>query len=281
MRIIFFGTPDFVIPVVLQLYKTYGEDLIAVVTRSPKQSGRDKKISRSDVDNWAYKHKIPVIYGLDKIPAADLGIVASFGLIIPQEVINKFSNGILNIHPSLLPKYRGASPIQFQIADGAVQTGVSVIKMDEKMDHGPIVSQFKDTVQVQDTNETLRIRLFERSAKFLIDLIPNYLSGKIKLKPQNHEQATFTKIITRQNGFVADPFEDPTKTDRLYKAMQPWPGVWTLLRLSAMEGHAKRLKILKLHLEDKKLILDEVQIEGKTPVTWDQFKKGYPGYKLA
>ncbi len=279
LKIVFFGTPDYVLPILKALVKKYGrgeEGLVAVVTQSPKAAGRKKFISRSPVDNWAYKHKVPVIYNLTKIPKAELGILAAYGKIIPQEIISHFKLGILNIHPSLLPLYRGPSPVQAAIAKGETTTGVSVIKMDEKIDHGPIVSQFKETIQTQDTTTSLRARLFERAAKFLIDLIPAYLERKITPKKQNETQATYTKIYTKQDGFLDLTKTKPQEAERFIRAMDPWPGAWTLIYLPSSK-QAKRLKILKAHLDKKKLILDKVQLEGKNPVSWEQFEAGYPG----
>ena len=216
--------------------------------------------------------------------------------------------GILNIHPSLLPKYRGASPVQAAITSGETQTGVTVIKMDELMDHGAIVSSFKDEILKADTSETLRDRLFEKSAKFIVDLIPNYLKGKIKLKEQVHNDATFTKLLTREHGFInpvfikktlegitskknweiqfikAKPLQAPLIKDysqvpdvnsieRFIRAMAPWPGAWTTVTL---QNDQRRLKILSSHIEDKKLVFDKVQMEGKDPVSWEEFKRGYP-----
>lgn len=285
MKIIFFGTPDYVLPVVDALYKEYRtskhKGVVAVVTQPPKPAGRDKKIKYSAVDAWAYKKNIPIFYNYDGLPEADLGVVAAYGKIIPKPVIDDFKFGILNVHPSLLPKYRGASPVQAAIAAGDSVTGVTVIKMDEKMDHGPIISSFKEDILDDDTNETLRTRLFERSAQFLIDLIPNYLNGKIKPKEQDHDKATFTKLITKEDGFVKEPFKDPATTERLFRAYHPWPGVWTKIKISSEKGAKMlRLKMLKLHLMGEKLILEQVQLEGKNPVTWEEFKKGYPTVKF-
>ncbi|KKU04023.1 MAG: Methionyl-tRNA formyltransferase [Candidatus Woesebacteria bacterium GW2011_GWE1_45_18] len=190
-------------------------------------------------------------------------------------MIDTFPHGILVVHPSLLPKYRGASPIQGAIANGDKQVGVTIIKMDEKMDHGPIVSQFKEETKPDDTTDTLRARLFERSKDVIVEMIEPYLQGKIKPKEQNHDEATYTKIITKQDGFIeAESFtSEAAKAERFIRAMQPWPQAWTLIG-------KKRLKILKAHLESGKLILDEVQLEGKSPVSWEEFKRGYPDANL-
>lgn len=276
LKVIFFGTPDYVLPVLEDLYKHY--KLVAVVTQPPKLAGRKQIKTFSAVDNWAHKRNIKVATDLgEKLPEANLGIVASYGKIIPERVIRHFPNGILNIHPSLLPKYRGASPIQFQIIDGQTQTGVTVIKMDKLMDHGPIVSQFAEQVNKTDTNETLRASLFEKSAQFLIDLIPNYISQKIRLKEQNHNDATFTKIISKEDGLVDLKKDKPEVVERKFRALKPWPGIWCYVQI---ERRKLRLKILDLHLEDGKLVLDKVQLEGKKAVSLEEFKRGYPQIEI-
>lgn len=286
MRIVFIGTPDYVLPVLTSLYKRYNsvknpdQGVVAVVTQPPKEVGRKKQIERSSVDNWAYKHKIPVYYDFSELPEADLGVLAAYGRIISSGDLNRFPLGILNIHPSLLPKYRGASPIQAAIANGETQTGVTVMKMDEKVDHGPIVSQFREEILSEETAESLRKRLFEKSSEFLLDLLPSFISQKIKLKEQNHNEATFTKLVTKQDGLIKDPFSEPSRTFNLYRAYQPWPGIWTEVRLSKNDTKAQRLKLLELHKEQEDIVLDKVQIEGKNPVNWKGFLAGYPDYSF-
>lgn len=287
MKIIFFGTPDYVIPVLEAIHKEYDDNfeqsLMAVVTQPPRPTGRKHFVTYSAVDDWAHKRKgIEIIRDLKskEFPEADLGIVAAYGKIIPDDIIKKFKFGILNIHPSLLPKYRGASPIQGALLNGETETGVSIIKMDEKMDHGPIVSSFKEPILSDDTNETLRKRLFERSAEFLINLIPNYIGGKIKLKQQDHEKATFTKIVERMDGFVNMNDEKAAEIYRKFRAYTPWPGIWTNVQLSNVDKESKRVKILKAHMEDEKLVIDEVQLEGKNAVSFEEFRLGYPDFKF-
>ena len=272
MRLIFFGTPDYVLPV-LDILNKYHE-IVAVVTQSPKPVGREKILTYSQVDTWAYKHKIHKQFDFENLPDADLGICASYGAIIPKFVINNFKFGILNVHPSLLPKYRGASPIQSAIANQDTPTGVTVIKMNEKMDHGPILSSFKEDILPDDTFETLRVRLFKLASEFLINLIPNYTKGKIKLKPQDDKLATFCKIISKQDGFVDLEKDNPEVIIAKLKAYTPWPGVWTYVQ----QPLKKRLKILEAELDinHQSLIINKVQLEGKNPVSWNQFKSAYP-----
>ena len=279
MKIVFFGTPDYVLPIIRAIHKKFvtgpgKSPIVAVVTQSPKPIGRKQILSYSAIDKWAHEHKLPIFYTADDLLKAnldfELGVLASYGEIIKRDVINMFSQGILVIHPSLLPKYRGASPVPAAIKNGDTITGVTILKMDEKMDHGPIVTQFKDEILATDTSDVLRNRLFEKSAEVLVETLTPYIQGKIKLKKQDDEKATFTKLVTKQDGFIDLAGSDPANTEKFIRAMSPWPGAWTLL------PNDKRLKLLKSHIEEEKLVLDEVQLEGKDPVSYKQFSIAYP-----
>lgn len=267
MKILFFGTPDYVLPVLETLNKYH--EIVGVVTQPPKPAGREKIIKYSAVDTWAHKKHIPIFFDFENLPKADVGILAAYGKIIPEKTLKSFKLGILNIHPSLLPKFRGASPIQFNLIEEPDKLGVTIIKLDEKMDHGPIVTQFKDELLEDDTLETVRKRLFERSAKVLLELLPAYEENKIHLKKQDETKATYTKLVKKEDGFVDLTKDSPEKILRMSKAFVPWPGIWTKLK------SGKRLKILKCHIFNLELILDKVQLEGKGPVSWNQFRSAY------
>ncbi len=307
MRIIFFGTPDYVIPILDKLHKYH--EIVAVVTQSPKPVGREKKLTYSAVDSWAFKKNIPRNFDYNDLPDTDMGVCASFGMIIPQTVLDKFKHGILNIHPSLLPQFRGSSPIQATLISGINPTGVTIIRMIDKLDAGPILTQFKEEVLPDDTNESLRARLFEKSADVLLEMIPAYVDGKIKYKHQDEEKASFTTMIKKEDAFI--PFEfiknamnlnfvmelnSNNKTwevgfiknynltpsaeviNRIIKAMSFWPVAWTNIEISNNKVKiTKRLKIISSHInpESGYLELDEVQLEGKKPTTWKQFKGSY------
>ena len=303
---VFFGTPDYVLPILSEIYKTYhitkGEsEIVAVVTQKPQATGRKKFIERTAVDNWAYKHKLPVIYDPREVPEASIGIVASYGVIIPENVIKRFTHGILNIHPSLLPKYRGASPIQAAILAGDEMTGVTIIQMDSQMDHGPIITQATEPILPTETAQDLRIKLFERASDVLLELLPSYMTGKINPKPQDHEKAVMVRLVAKEHGFIPPQFltnalegiapvkdweiafvndlklsPTPQVFVRLIRAMEPWPGVWTFVYPHGDEK--RRLKILKAHVEGEKLVLDSVQLEGRSVVTFKEFVAGYPNH---
>ena len=301
MKIVFFGTPDYVLPILKELNSRY--EIAAVVTQEPKPTGRKKIIIRSPVDNWAYKRKILVIYDLKKVPQFDLGVLAAYGKIIPKSAIFNSKFGILNIHPSLLPKYRGASPVQATIWTGDIEAGVTIIKIDELLDHDPIVSQFKEEISPSDTLETLRAKLFERASEVLIELIEPYLQGKIKTREQNHKEATSSTLVKKEHGFVPPKYLEaalkgksleetwsipfikdyslhptPYTLNCFIRAMDPWPRAWSLVNVNKKR---LRIKIIKAHLEEKKLVLDEVQLEGKNPISWKEFLAGYPAIAFA
>ncbi|OGM08225.1 hypothetical protein A2Z67_06380 [Candidatus Woesebacteria bacterium RBG_13_36_22] len=315
MKLVFFGTPDYVIPVLEFLHKkfkskTERSPIEAVVTQAPKPQGRKKELSFSPVDTWAYRKGIAKFFNptdliKNKINA-DLGILASYGEIIPFEVINHFPHGILNIHPSLLPLWRGSSPVQAMIISKD-QAGVTILKVDDKLDHGPIICQFKDEVLPEDTTDTLRNRLFKRSGEILATLIPAYIAGKITPRKQDESSATYTREIKKDDAFIPAKFikaasqgrtsksiwkmnfmkdftshYSPITIHNFIRAMQPWPVAWTNIRIKNQD---LRIKILKSHLEpitnhkpqttNQKLVFDSVQLEGKSPVSWKQFKEGY------
>ena len=159
--------------------------------------------------------------------------------------------------------------------------------MDKEIDHGPIVTQFKEKIRPDDTNETLTKRLFLKTAPVLMSLMGHM--GLMKPLPQNHSLATFTKLLTKNDGFLnLVPQNNAMRDYNFIRAMSPWPGAWSNVILnevkdptrdssaSGLRMTVKRLKILRAHLENEKLVLDEVQLEGKKPVSWNEFQKAYP-----
>jgi methionyl-tRNA formyltransferase len=323
MKIVFFGTPEYVVPILKKLNKYFSDPkgaggVVAVVTQKPKPTGRKKILSYTAVDNWAHRRKVPVFYDLTKFMNenvdADIGILSSFGKIIPRNVIDYFPLGILNVHPSLLPQFRGASPVQAAIASGLTKTGVTIIKLDEKLDHGPIIGRFEEDIGTDDTTETLRNRLFELASDFLFNLLEPYRKRKIALKDQDHSKVSFTKELSKEDGFIPPKFIANTlmgKTsqkrwhinfienfsvkpnaqsiDKFVKAMHPWPLAWTFVNTDKA-GQSKRLKILSTRFENQvsgekarsagKLIIEAVQLEGKNRVSWEQFTQGYPNFNF-
>ena len=274
MKIVFFGSSSYVIPILRFLVKNF--DLKLVLT-TEKSGGavptfcKQNKIEFLSVPNLSDSNLKSLILNL-KSPIA---VLADFGLIIPPEILNLFPKGIINLHPSLLPKYRGPTPVQNAILNGDKITGISIIKLDEEIDHGPILGQEKEQILDTDTAESLYKRLFAKGANLLSKILNKYLEENLKLIAQNHENATFTKSLKRETGFIdTSKIKDQKskiKLERKIRAYFPWPGVWTRLRLGY--GGQAKLKIIKF------LPFGKLQVEGKKPVSYKDFLNGYPDAK--
>ncbi len=263
MKIVFFGSSAYAVPVIEELKKDF---VIELVVTTEKENGAvpkfcvEHKLSYVSISSFDKNHK-SLILNLK----SDIAVLADFGLIIPETILNKFKYGILNIHPSLLPKYRGPTPVQTAILNNEKETGVSVIKLDEKVDHGDILAQAKEEVRNDDTAQSLYKRLFEIGSDLLYQNIKQYIKGELKLTGQNHQEATFTKMLAKNDGyFDLDTPPSPEKLDLMTRAYYPWPGAW----IKAMINH--KSSMIKF-LPQKKL-----QVEGKKPVSYKDFINGYP-----
>jgi methionyl-tRNA formyltransferase len=198
----------------------------------------------------------------------DLVIVAGFGKILAKDIIDLPKYGSLNIHPSLLPKYRGASPVPATILAGDKHTGVSIIKMTEKMDAGPVVAQTKVKLSGREGKIFLLEALAKIGAEFLVDILPYYISGDLKPENQEEDKATYTKMIKKEDGEILEA--DTAETiERMIRAYEDWPTVWTY------SGNRKiQLVSAHLHPEDR-LVIDSLKPEGKKEMTYKDFKNGY------
>lgn len=265
LKVVFFGTPHFVIPIAEALYNNF--NLTGVVTSQDKPVGRKQILTPSPIKTWAMEHQIPVfnIEEIDQAMSAQLFVVAAYGKIIPKSTIDIPEFGALNIHPSLLPKYRGPSPIQQTILNGDEDSGVTIIKLDEKMDHGPIVTAREIRLSHQDTFESLSTKMFDVSSSLLVKVIPTFIKGEIEIKEQNHTEATYTKIVTKEDGYFDINNPPPKeKLDRMIRAYYPWPTAWT-----RWEG-----KIVKF------LPGTMIQMEGKSPIKMEDFLRGHLNFPL-
>lgn len=301
IKIIFAGTPEFSVPYLAGLLADPDFSVLGVLTQPDRPSGRKQELSPAPIKVLAQKNNLKIwqpeklkddskIIGELKKTGAALLIVVAYGQIIPQAVLDVFPKGCINIHPSLLPKYRGASPIQSAILNGEKETGISIMLMDAKMDHGPILAQEKAQLTGEETNESLHRQLADSGVKLLIETIKKFLSDEIKPIEQNHETATFCAPITKKDGKI-DWQKPPEKIKQKIQAFYPWPGTWTTL-------DGKRLKIFPPVIIDKdesqpagqitveneqltvvcgkgKLIVSKIQLEGKTLITADNFIRGY------
>lgn len=241
MKIVFFGTSEFAVPALKKLADSNYE-IVAVITQPDKPAGRKQRILPSPVKVEAEKLRLRFFQPTSPLspPQAwggiDISIVASYGVILPKSMLDAPRLGTLNIHPSLLPKYRGPSPIHAAILNGDKETGVSIIKLDEQLDHGSIVAQAK--YEMRNTRcfyKELHDELAWLGAELLIKTLPDYVAGKIKPVPQGHAKATFTKLITKADARI-DWSKSADEIDRLVRAYSAWPVAWTML-------DSKRLKI--------------------------------------
>jgi len=284
-KIIFIGTSQFAVPALKSLFEN-NYNIIAVITLPDKPVGRKQEVIPTPIKRAAEKYKLLILQP-EKISdlkskiinlKSDLIIVSSYGKIIPKSILDIPSFGCLNIHPSLLPKYRGASPIQTAILNGDKKTGITIILMDEKMDHGPIISQIKIDIKPAENYEYLEKRLSQESGAFLIKIMPQYLSNKIKPQKQDENKTSYTKILSREQGEI-DLSKSAIEIERKVRAFYPWPGTWLYL-------NKKRIKILKAKAIKKAqkasmktgrgfLLLKIVQPEGKKPMTGEEFFRGY------
>lgn len=274
LTIVFFGTPKEVVPVLENLVKHF--HVSAVVTAPDKPVGRKKILTPPATKVFAAEHNIPVVQlpslkeALTELESlqADLYVVAAYGKLIPMEILNLPQYGAINIHPSLLPLYRGPTPIQTTLLDGIRDSGTTIIKMDAEMDHGPILHQIPFKLSRTDTFGRLMQVMFKQAAIILPQVVEQYVSGTIKPQPQDHTKATFTKILAKDDGKI-DINNPPSKEkfDAMVRAFYPWPNVWTIVKTDDKEVRVKFLPN------------QTIQVEGKQPVSLKDFINGYPMLK--
>lgn len=281
MNIAFFGTPEFSTFVIEELI-TGGYTPSLIITTPDRPAGRGLDIIQSPVKKFALVHNIEVVQPekLDeefisdlKQRDLDLIVVAAYGKILPSSVLSVAKHPALNVHPSLLPKYRGTSPIESQILAGEEHIGVTVIEMDEKMDHGPILAQEQIEI-VDNSRDGLNNVLWHKGGQLLTQIIPKWISGEITGTIQDHDQATFTKKISKEDGELKLT-DDGITNDRKYRAYFGWPG-------SYFFDNGKRIKITKAHLADgpaspsgagKHFVIDEIIPENGKRMSWKQYQK--------
>ena len=268
LKYIFFGTPDFA-AVVLEELIAAGMAPVAVVTNPDRPAGRKKELTAPSVKLKTINSKlgIPIlqpeklddafISELKKLNA-EVGVLAAYGKIIPRAVFDIFPKGIVVVHPSLLPKYRGATPIQSAILAGEDLTGTTLFVMDEKVDHGPVLGSAQVSLMDTDTYLTLADKLAEASAALLIETLPKYVVGETIPVAQNETGATYTKKFTSEDAHVSSGMEGAVATWRKIRALNPEPGTWLI-------KDGKRMKILAADLVGGNLSLTRTQFDGELP----------------
>lgn len=295
MKVIFIGTSNFGLPS-LELLKR-DHELLAVLTMPDRPMGRKKILTPPPVKVWAAENGVK-IFQPEKASSIqtelqalqpDVLVVAAYGQIIPDSLLNIAKFGAVNIHGSLLPKYRGASPIQAALLNGDTQTGVTLIKMDKQMDHGPILASRSLEISPTDDYISLHERLAQLGAVLLSETLPKFISGEIQPIPQNDSEATFVKLISRNDGKI-DWTRPAKQILNKIRALNPEPGTWTTLdKKSVKILKAEEMKSGVIELPGKiyadgkdcivkcgdysiKLLL--VQPEGKQPISGSDFLNG-------
>ena len=277
VKTVFIGNGSLGFPILERITDDPQFDLQAVLTSINRPSGRKNLNCESLVAEEANKLKLK-LYKIDKIRDSktiklikeinpELIILADFGQILSKELVQLPKYGVLNIHPSLLPKYRGPSPIVSALLAGEKRTGVSIIKLDENIDSGNILSQIEIRISSRETAVNLKKKLAGLAAELLAETVPYYLAGEITPIVQDQTKATESKIITKENGKLVGN-ESSQKVDRMVRALYPWPGVYIGI-------NKRKFFITKVHLnKEKKLIIDRVKPEGKKEMSYTDFTLG-------
>ncbi|MBI3952378.1 MAG: methionyl-tRNA formyltransferase [Candidatus Doudnabacteria bacterium] len=297
MRIIFVGTTGFGIPT-LELLTTHYQ-LLAVITQPDRPVGRKKILSSSPVKVWAQKNNVAIeqperIKELElriKDLSPDLLLVAAYGQIIPRSILEIPKFGSVNIHASLLPKFRGATPIQEAILKGETQTGITIIKMDEKLDHGPIIAQQTLTINDSDNYSSLHDRLSQTAAKLVVNTLPDWFAQKINPTMQDEAAATYssTGLLDYSLGRI-DWTQNAEINNRKIRALNPEPGTWTTLdgiNVKILESDVvpdTRVELPgKIYIDGSKMLvkcadgslwIKKIQPEGKKPMSGTDFING-------
>ena len=295
-QIVFMGSPAFALPILEMLAREY--TVVGVVTQPDRPAGRGRLLTPPPIKELAICLGIPFIQpNRLKEPGAfeqlqawgpDLMVVAAFGQILRQAVLDLPRLGCVNVHASLLPRWRGAAPIQAAILSGDSTTGVTIMKMDAGVDTGPILAQRSIRIDPKDNTETLSRRLAETGVELLAETLPGFITGRIIPQPQDEVLVTRAAMIQKEDGLL--DFSLPAlELERRVRAFYPWPGtffVWQGTPLKVVQAHvvpASELQVGQEGMIQKFpavgtgqgwLVLDEVQPAGKKPMAGDIFLRG-------
>jgi methionyl-tRNA formyltransferase len=299
-KVVFMGTPEYAIPSLEAL--TAHHQVALVVTQPDRRQGRGRKVRHSPVKAFALERDLPIwqpktlrtAEAVEQLRAAqaDVYVTAAIGLILTADVLALAPYGCMNVHASLLPRWRGAAPISAAILHGDAETGITLMRTDEGLDTGPILAQARCPIREDDTAATLTPRLARLGAELLVQTLPRWLAGQIVPQSQPEEGVTHARRLTKLDGRI-DWQQPATYIERMIRAYTPWPGTQTTY-------HDQLLKILRAHvlsdwqgteppgrvmpLADKRiavatgkgaLVLDEIQLAGKRAMSAETFCCGY------
>lgn len=298
MKVVYMGTPDFAVGPLEAIIEA-GHEVTAVVTQPDKPRGRGKEMAASPVKECAQKHGIPVLTPV-KIKAAeavaqlreypaDIFVVAAFGQILSEEILQMPKHGCVNIHASLLPKYRGAAPIQWSIIDGETETGVTIMQMDRGLDTGDILFQQKVPITSEDTGESLFDKLAKAGSALITEALVKIEKGDVHPVKQDDAKSCYAKMLTKAAGKI-DWSKSAAEIERLVRGLNSWPSayteykgkqlkIWKAKVMPAMEGAPGTIaKVTKDQVivctGDGALALEEIQLEGKKRMRMKEFLLG-------
>lgn len=302
-KIVFMGTSDFAVATLKTLWENKF-NIVAVFTKVDSRAGRGYAIQESAVKKFAEENNLPLFQPekLDEKSIEDLKnlqpdliIVADYGKIIPSNILKIPPFGIINVHPSLLPKFRGSSPIQNVLLSGEKETGTTIMLLNEGMDAGDILAQEKIIIQPEETFSELFLRLMQLSSHLLLETVPLWIAGKIDPQKQDEAQASLCQMIKKEDGKI-DWTQGATEIFNHYRAFEKWPGIYTFwqdkrinFKKIALDEtqNFKKLKPGEIFWEEEKLkiqtrkgaiIIKEVQIENKTTTDYKSFINGYKNF---
>jgi methionyl-tRNA formyltransferase len=303
INIVFFGTPELSIKTLKELISAHF-NIVAVVTQPASAKHRSNKLVPSPVAKFAASLPTKIFtqakideYLIDSLAILkpNLFVVVAYGNILPKKLLSLPEFGTINLHPSLLPKYRGPSPVQTALLEGEVQTGVSIMLLDEKIDHGPILGQITLPISNLDNAITLNQHLFEQGAILLTNTLLEYVQDAKTAIPQEHSQATFTKLIKKQDGLI-DWSKSAELINRQIRAYQPWPGAYSFSQnkiykffssniteqhnLQPGEVYIKKPDVLIVGTGNKNLQILELQVAGGKQLDSKTFLQGLRDNKL-
>ena len=294
-KIVFMGTPFFAVPILKSLYQN-GYPISVVYTQPAQKSKRGQRVNKSPIQSISetlnIEFRTPVSlknnreeYEYLKKLNADIAIVVAYGQIIPKEILSLTKKGFINIHASILPKWRGAAPIQRSIMNLDKQTGISIMKIDEKLDTGPVCNSYKLDIMNNDNAEIISDKLSALSAEKILDNVDEILEDKLEFKEQAHEEATYANKIEKSEGKI-DWNNSAESIIGKINGLYPNPGAWFIyngerykvLKAEISNGMGKIGTVLNDYLEvscyDKSVKILEIQREGKRPQNINEFMLG-------
>jgi methionyl-tRNA formyltransferase len=303
-RVVFMGTPDFAATTLKRLIQAH--EVIGVVTQPDRPAGRNRALQLSPVKQLALEHGIAVLQPekIRKAEAiaeleqwtADVYVVAAFGQILPQRVLDLPAHGSINVHASLLPRWRGAAPIQAAIRSGDAESGVTIMKMDAGLDTGPMLMMRSVPIAADETGQSLHDKLADLGADLLLEALPQYLSGRLTPMPQPEDGVTYAGMVSKEDGNL-EWSQDAASLERLVRAFTPWPGTYTfwngqLLKVISAQVTSGRTSPGEIiHTQDGIavgtgdgiLLLKQIQLAGRKAMSAIDFVRGqadFVGTKL-